>query len=321
MMPPTLLNRGFVMRAIPCLILLSTFTLSGCKWMERESRPVPVTPKNTIQGAPTVDNLVGYLNKQADRLTSLESNDVSLTAYVQKQRMPGLTGFMVCEKGRNFRLTGDALGSQYVDIGSNNNQFWFWVKDGEAPLYYCSYSDYEKGVKLPLPFQPEWVVQALGMAKYDPAKQYQVDVKQNTYELIENTTVQGQPVRKVTVFAAGQLRDENQPRVIGHIIQDANGKTICHATIKYVRTARYRTPEGESTVQYPSEILLEWPAEQMSMKMQIGKATVNKSITNEEASRYFTLPSWQGIKSVDLSKGIPRGNPTSRDIRQTGAFR
>lgn len=303
-----------------CFIAACLLPSLGCDSWRKRPGPNP-TPKDQAGpiGAPTADALVSYLNREADRLSVIESTDVSLVAHVNKSRMPGLTGFMVCEKPRNFRLTGDAIGTQYVDIGSNGDKFWFWVKDGDSPLYYCSYNDYEKGVQLPLPFQPEWVVQALGMAKYDPAKQYRMEVKQGTYELIENATVQGKAVRKITVFSAGQIADQSQPRVIAHVIQDAEtGKVICKATIRRMRHASYRAPEGDASVGYPSDVLLEWPAEQLTMTLKIGKATVNQRITNEESTRYFTLPNWQGIKAVDLARNRPSGSPTSRDVRQAG---
>ncbi len=310
------------MRKLGSLLLVACLLSSGCEFLRNNKKPNggggPPAPDR--MGAPSAENLVGYLNKQADKLSVIESTDVSLVATVNKQRMPGLTGFMVCEAPRNFRLTGDAISTQYVDIGSNGDKFWFWVKDGEAPLYYCNYTDYEKGVKLPLPFQPEWVVQALGMAKYDASRPYTVKQNGSTYELIEETTVQGMPVRKITVFAAGSLPDQSYPRVVGHIIQDANtGKTICHATVKRVRWAKYRSAEGETSVSYPSDVLLEWPAENLTMTLKIDKATVNQRIAPDASARYFTLPQWPNIRNVDLARYSPGGSPTSRsNIRQTG---
>jgi hypothetical protein len=310
------------MRVLVTCFVLCCLPLSGCEFLNRNKGKDNVNPpREQFSSTPTAENLVGYLNKHADQLSVIESSDVDLIAYVQKTRMPKLVGFMVCEKPRSFRLTGDVAGAQHVDIGSNGEQFWFWVKDGESPLYYCSYTDYERGVKLPLPFQPEWVVQALGMAKYDPAKQYRVEVKKGTFELIENTTVQGLEVKKITIFSAGQINDD-QPRVVGHLILDSkSGKTICQATIRRQRTATYKTAEGEARVSYPSDVLLEWPSEQLRMELKIGKATVNKRITNQEASQYFTLPKWPGIKAVDLARGVPSGSPTGRDVRQAGGFR
>ena len=308
-------------KPITCL-LLACLLLTGCEWLSRNKPNHPANPPGDRAAAPpTAEQLVSYLNKQADRISVIESTDITLVAHVDKKRMPGLTGFMVCEKPRNFRLAGDALSTQYVDIGSNGEQFWFWVKDGDAPLYYCSYNDYERGVKLPLPFQPEWVVEALGMAKYDPNKPYSVKVNGGNYELVEETTVQGQPVRKITVFAS-QVADETYPRVTGHIIQDARtGRTICHATIRRVRWANYRTAEGEARVSFPSDVLLEWPDEKLSMTMKIDKATINQKITEEAGRRYFTLPNWPGIKAIDLARYQPSGSPTSRDVRQAGGYR
>ncbi len=311
------------MRTITALILLSCLLTTGCEWLNRSKNNTKIEPpvKDLGYGPPAPESLVNYLNNKADQVAVLESNDITIVTHVQNRRMPGLTGFMVCEKPRNFRLQGDALSTTYVDIGSNNDQFWFWVKDGDAPLYYCNYSDYDRGVRLPLPFQPEWVVQALGMAKFDPNGKYRVEMKGNTIELIEDTLVQGQPARKITVFNARKITDPSQPQVIAHVVQDARtGKTICQATIKRIRYAGYRTAEGQGEVSYPSEVMLEWPSEQLSMTMKIGKASVNQRMTNADASRYFTLPNWQGLKRIDLAQLRP-GSPTSRDVRQAGGLR
>jgi hypothetical protein len=311
------------MRTFGSGLLLASLLVTGCESFKKKNNiGQDIRPRDTGFGTPTTENLVGYLNRQADRTSVIQSEDVDLVAFAQGKRLPGLRGFMVCEKPRSFRLTGDALSTQYVDIGSNGDRFWFWVKDGDSPLYHCSYTDYEKGVRLPLPFQPEWVVQALGMAKYDPAKTYKVEPKGGTIELTEETTVQGIPVVKATIFNARTVSDPTMPQVVGHAIRDArSGKTICQATIRRVRVATVRTQQGEQSIAYPSDVLLEWPAEQLSMTIKIGKATVNQRLSNEEMNRYFTLPNWPGIKQVDLARLPPPGNPTGRDVRQAGGYK
>ncbi len=167
------------MRILGSLLLPACLALTGCSWFNTKPKPNPTPAPVTANGAPKVDDLVGYLNREADRLAAIQSEDVDLTVKLPKgspmEAPPTMRCVMACEKPRSFRLSGAVLGTDYLDIGSNNDQFWFWVKDGaQQPLYYCNYTDYEKGVKLPMPFQPEWVVQALGMAKYDPSKPYRV---------------------------------------------------------------------------------------------------------------------------------------------------
>jgi hypothetical protein len=308
-------------------LLLSCVLLAGCGWLNRDKQTAkPAVAANG--GPPQAAELVSYLNREADRLATIESDDVDLTATVQdsggrQNRLPGLRCFLVCEKPRSFRLTGDAVGTNYVDIGSNNDQFWFWVKDGDKPpLYYCSYADYERGVKLPLPFQPEWVVQALGMAKYDPNKNYKVEAKGNTYELSEEAMVQGTLVRKITIFNGAKRPNESTPVVMGHVIQDAQtGQVICQATIRRVRSAGYRARQGEGTVNYPSDVLLEWPAEKMSMTLKIGKATVNQPIPSDKLATYFARPDWPNLIKIDIAHYQPGGAPTSRTIEQAGGYR
>lgn len=311
------------MRLLACWLTLGCLALTGCEsWKRKNQTEGPdLRPKDQAYGPPTTEKLVGYLNREADKLAIIESDDVDLVTHVQGKRMPKLVSFMVCEKPRGFRLMGDAAGSTWVDIGSNNDRFWFWVKDGDAPLYHCSYTDYEKGVPLPLPFQPEWVVQALGMAKYDPAKPYQIEPKGSTIELIEETKVNGVAVKKVTIFNANRPADRTQPQVIGHAIRDARtNKTICQATVKRVREVPVRTAQGEERVYYPSDVLLEWPAEQITMTIKVGKAKVNHRLTGEEHKRYFDLPNWPGIKTIDLARYSPGGSPTGRDVRHAGGL-
>ena len=305
------------MRNLGCWILVGCLTLSGCEWLKGNRDTTTKPGKEITGGTPSAERLVGYLNRQADRLAIIESDDVDVTAYVDKTRMPTLRSTLACEKPRSFRLMGEAVATQYMDIGSNQNQFWFWVKDGESPLYYCSYSDYEKGVRLPMPFQPEWVVEALGMAKYDPAKTYKVEQRGGSIELIERTTVQGLAVRKITVFASQNVKDASYPQVTGHIIQEEqSGKVICQATIKRMRQATYRATEGEVSVSYPSEIVLEWPSDKITINMKIGKATVNNKMSAEQGKLYFSMPTH--LKAVDLARLPPPGQPTGRELQQAG---
>jgi hypothetical protein len=302
------------MRNLGCWVLVGCLTLSGCEWLKGNRDTTTRPPKDMTGGPPSAEMLVGYLNRQADRLAVIESDDVWVTAFVNNTRLPQLKSIMACEKPKSFRLMGDNIGVTWMDIGSNGNLFWLWGKDGDAPLYYCSYSDFEKGVKLPMPFQPEWVVQALGMAKYDPKTAYKVEAKPGTYELIERTTVQGVPVQKITVFASQNVKDKSQPQVVGHLVKDEQtGKVICQATIKRMNSA---TVKGGAEVLFPAEVVLEWPTEKMKVDIKIGKATVNQPMAPDLAQRYFTMPTH--IKAVDLARLPPPGQPTGRELQQAG---
>jgi hypothetical protein len=66
-------------------------------------------------------------------------------------------GRIYAEKPKNFRMKVTFSGKDEVDIGSNQNEFWFWVRRNvDKHQYYCSYKDLNEGKvrMMPLPIQP-----------------------------------------------------------------------------------------------------------------------------------------------------------------------
>src|SRR5262249_27578444 len=128
------------------------------------------------------------------------------------------------------------VGQPTVDIGSNDQEFWYWISKAKPPyVFHCAYTDLDRGgVPLPFPFQPDMILAALGMAEYDPNKSYEVKTNPRTVELIDSTTVQGQPVQKVTVFNRNPA-SRDQPVVVAHVLRNAQGREVCSATVSEVR--------------------------------------------------------------------------------------
>src|SRR3954452_7310048 len=121
---------------------------------------------------PTVPALVAYLNDNADKVQAVQSTKVSIDCKQGNQSV-GLDGMLACQKPRNFRLKAKLLGQSGVDVGSNGEEFWYWISKDDPPyLYHCSYQELARGVSIPFPFQPDMIVAALGMASYNPNDRY-----------------------------------------------------------------------------------------------------------------------------------------------------
>jgi hypothetical protein len=253
---------------------------------------------------PTPDALVSYLNREASRLQSIDTRDLSIDVRAQGSSV-SLEGMLLCQKPRYFKLVGKKLGSQEVLVGSNAERFWFYVKrDPSDALFHCSYTDFDKGaVDLPFPFEPEWVLEAMGMGTLDPQGQFRVDEDRDTYRLIETANVRGQKVRKVTVFFKGQARDSHQPQVKARMMYDAQDRLICAATIKSV--SRIPIDRGSARPVYvtcPQIIKLEWPAQQTELVLDLGRMKVNSQLAMES----FQMPHL-GSRQVDLGRDRPTG--------------
>jgi hypothetical protein len=258
---------------------------------------------------PTAAQLVAYLNENAGRIQAVRCNRVAMDC-TQNNQAVGLDGSLVCQKPRNFRLKAKVLGQPGVDIGSNKDEFWYWIsKDNPPYVNHCSYQDLSRpgGVDLRFPFQPDMIVAALGMADYNPNGKYEV----KTYpqypkylELIESAvSPQGEPVQKVTVFRRDRVAT-GQPQVEAYALKDARGGLICKATIQEIQVTR----EG---VVLPRKVALVWPAQRIEIKLQLFDMQIVQ-IDPQQAERYFQRTDLSTLQSFDLARRVVDGPGAQR---------
>jgi hypothetical protein len=187
-----------------------------------------------------------------------------------------------------------AAGQPAVDMGSNSQEFWYWISKADPPyLFHCSHQDFSQGrARMPFPFQPDWVVEALGMGEYDPNRNYQVVAEPGTLKLVESAmSPGGQPVKKVVVFN----RAPTSVQVSAYLLQDASGKEICGA---YVQESAQDRATGAV---YPHKIQLVWPSEHIKLKMRLEDVTVNGGMDDTKSARLFARPMMRDIQAYNLA--------------------
>src|SRR5262249_39477038 len=207
-------------------------TVGGCRNLKERGNAYPTNGPRFTSSTPTAAELVSYLNENACRIHNLEFEDVEVDCSQGLQSFH-LRGHMAAQQPRNFRMQIQLAGSTAGDIGSNDQEFWFWVSKNEPPyLYHCSYQDFERGnVQLPFPFQPDWVIEALGLGEYQANKNYSVVPRGNTIQLIEAANAGGKLGKKITVFT----RNGNTGHVSQYVVLDAKNREVCTAQITRVQ--------------------------------------------------------------------------------------
>jgi hypothetical protein len=295
----------------PLLGLLALFVLvplSGCEWLkfgkEKDTAPKfsgPIPRRDKAE-------LVAYLNQQASLLRTVSYTDVSATIIENGGELGTLNDSeLYSAQPRYFRLIGKhTLGGRFVDIGSNDREFWMYAKPiGRDNFFYCSHDDYSRGAaQLPVPFDPDWVMMALGMTNYDPAAEYETQARdrEGTYVLYQKTTTRkGDPVTKATVFNV-DWNSGKQPAVKSHIIYDARNQVLCQASIKSVRTITTRSLDGNrpAMLQIPTQVVLSWPQQKFEMDMRLGGEKVNDDFS-DTAAKIFQRPKISGSTAIDLA--------------------
>jgi hypothetical protein len=306
------MRRVLTRRAFLGLLALS----AGCKLFNPTPDTVGPVGYNRTGGPPKADDLVAYLNRNAQPVTSVEAKDALVTARQAGEQPIDLTSYLACQKGArpgtppNFRLQSYVVGNEEVDIGSNNQEFWFWIKRAPQPyVYHCSYADFPEVAKrgaMPFPFQPEWVVEALGMAEYDPKAKYEVNESKTTYDLVQRSrSPHGNEVAKVIAFHKAPRAGQSQ--VAAYLIYEADEKgqypkdrpPVCSAFIEDSQAVSV----GGKTVVLPVKVRLSCPKEKVELTINLGKTKVNQPFGQTDPNILFTRRTLNSYKSYDLARG------------------
>jgi hypothetical protein len=283
--------------------------VAGCNsmgFLRNKDSGVGAIPSET----PTSAQLVRFLNRNAEKINVLECSDVTIDGKQGYQAAPTIYGDMVCQKPRNFRLQAKFVSNPAVDIGSNDQELWYWIGKADPHLFHVNYKDLPNVKEMPFPFQPDWIVEALGIGAYDENKSYKLSSTDTEWLLEEAaTSPQGQPVKKVTVFHKGTTRGST-PQVTAHRLYDDKGNLICAATILEVQ----QDPSTSAVV--PRKFVLSWPKEKMELKMTIGEVRVAKDLDPKRAESLFQRKGLSNLPSYDLARGAD--SPTG--VQRVGGF-
>jgi hypothetical protein len=267
---------------------------SGCVAIRTWFGCGPVGPAQcVIAEDATAQEIVVHLNENTHKLRGWRTTKAKI-ATRGNMLVPRVDASIYIESPRNFRLVADGpLGGKEVDFGSNAEQFWFWVKRNEDKQVIVASHDLgpERMRKFPFPFQPDWIMETMGVIEINPDEELSLEPgPPGSYlvSLIANrASPQGFKVRKVTVV------DRRSGVIHEHSLWDARSQLIAKATLsQYVR-------DKSSTALIPTKIELEWPQAQVGLTMTLAEVDVNPARFPASA---WTLPKFRDYEVLDLSR-------------------
>lgn len=284
------------MRRRVLLLILCTTALPGCKSLFNNSEH---SSGGNFTAPRSSNELVTYLNSKSGPIQTVESDNVDITVTQNGQPF-GLTGRLAFQKGRNFRMVASAVGSTEADLGSNDQEFWFWMKRNDPPdLFFCSYNDLPNAqVKLPL--QPDWIAEALCVQELNPAEYQMRDLKSGI-ELIKEVNVNGEKMYKGILIAKD---GPNSGRVVLHRLFRYTGNTsqeIWRAEIK-----EYQLQKDIGNYVVPYLVTVNCPEQKVSIEMKIKACKVNQL---QATPALFQKPT--GHQTRDIARLQPTGIPNT----------
>ncbi|MGB7344570.1 MAG: hypothetical protein WBD20_10175 [Pirellulaceae bacterium] len=295
------------MRTLSWILMIAVGFVSGGATCARRDLPIAYPPAPAILNeTPSAVEVAAAVNRTS-RITMLSTNSASVEVLTMPN-LPKLNATLSAQRDKNFRLKASlpiVLGSG-MDLGSNDQVFWFEVPDGigmSKTLYYASHDQYRQQLnRAVLPVDPTWVMDALGLIQLDP-----------------NTIVAG-PVRRPD----GRLETRNTMHLPSGMYQRV---CLIHPTAGYVTNQYLYAPAGNlvasseaSNFQYYDEYQCAMPhtvtinlqpsaGPSLGMKIDVGAYAINQILSGDP--QLFTMPQ-TASKAVDLtqiaaasSNGVP----------------
>ena len=291
-MPPIDVRRKFSRCWYGAMLMLTIVASSGAScspgWRNPWATLGPPAPSVLATGA-SVPEIIAAVNQNTARIQTYTANNATLTV----PGMPGpmLQGNIAIERPQRFRLrAGTALTGPELDLGSNEQLFWFWVKRNVPPaLYYTRHEQYmTSAARQVLPVEPSWLMDALGLITLDPNAAYEGPFARSdgSMELRGQISTPSGTMTRVVVV------DPNRAWVLEQHLYDPAGKPVASAVAQ-----RHRY-DPINQVSLPERVAINVPGAQLALTLDMGQIAVNQPVGD---AQMFALPVIDGFPAVDLS--------------------
>lgn len=287
-------------RRLPLAFLLTLTVVSsaGCRFLPDYRMPWAPTAPVVFTAPPTADDIVRAVNSNSAPIRQLSSDSASVTAA----GFPPLRADLAFERPRRFRMRASLIGPE-LDVGSNEELFWMWVKHSPEPGVF--YAQHERFAKSParqlLPLDPSLVVDSFGLLQLDPLAAYDAPRSLGNHKLEIRTRIpspDGDMTRVMVVH-------DTYGWVLEQRIFDPRGQLIATAV------ASQHRHYPEVGVSLPHHLDLQLPAAQLNLSVSVRNFRINQLDGNPD--QLWTLPQLEGYPLVDIAdpRNLPPVAPAS----------
>jgi hypothetical protein len=269
------------------ILILTVASGTSCP---RGLQPVAAPPV-VFSGEPSLAGLIAVINQNRIRINSLYSTQVKLSGT----GFPTMRASLAIGTSRQVRLrAGMGISGSELDLGSNEQIFWVWLKRSQPPATYFGYHDRYAGSALRhiFPVRPEWLPEALGLVYIDPAGQHHGPYARADGRVEVRSTVptpEGQMTRVLVIHkTSGWVQEQH--------LFDQQGRSIARA----YNTNHLRDPISGATL--PRRTILHWPATSMELTVDLNDLQINPT---QLGADLWTKPNYPGFPDVDVTQPSP----------------
>lgn len=157
-------------------------------------------------------------------------------------------GFLLYEKDKNFRMIQKSFLGTELDMGSNNDHFWFWSKRMKPNHLYYSKHENAMNTGLRTPFNPIWIMEILSLSAEGMVYTY----KDQVAVIKEEINTEGRLVKNI------KLIDVLNKRIIGYYVYEGD-KILVSAEVKgFHKHKNTYIPSKIETIWFEEDMVVWW---------------------------------------------------------------
>lgn len=304
--------------------LLALLVGTGCRALGVSDLAGPAPLAAKPQPNIALDAMIDRHNQNAAKLDRLRA-ETSVSIKGEDSGGGGTHGHMALERPHDFKLDLQAgFGRDVADVGSNDDQFWVWTSKSPEKAIYVGYYDDAGDLPAELIFQPEWIVEALGVREIPDQERSRITIKKGETpetQILVHRRVNGKGQQSVKET----IVDRGTGQILEHRFYGRDGRNL----LARVETTDYRRvplPAGDGGAAGASEVLLPHrikltatppQQERFQMDMSLSGIKANPTFTEEQRQTYFSVPNKPGYKVVNINEEYESRPPSSTTVRST----
>ncbi len=249
----------------------------------------PATPEHPAMAD------IRAMKEMVARINTMECN---IKVTVQAQIAISLRGFIAMEKPKRFRFLINRRwsGSNEFDMGSNDEEFWFWSRRMKPSALYWATHENAHNTRLKTAFNPIWMMESMtGVLDTE-------NVEIEKYKEFWKITKKDIGAREQKVLRITLLDPKKKVVVASYVVDEMTGKPISTSEV-----IDWRQSDEFGYIAKTLKII--WHNENIALRLELQEPKINQPVE----SKHWLMPNRTpkvdiAIKEVDIAKKLSKSS-------------
>ena len=274
--------------AVLALVSLAVSGGASCPHVIRGYQVGTMPLPRTLPPQASLEQVIAAVHDNTDRVRSV----MAPQAVLLVPGVPRLSARVACEPPRRFRLQAHtSITGPELDIGSNDDLFWLWLRQHKPPIVaFCRHDQYaQSAARRLLPIRAEWMPELLGLVRFRPEDQHQ-----GPFPMADGRI----EIRTRIATADGDLFKSTVLDATNGLVAEQHLFTAAGERVASVRTSRHRV-DPPSGAALPHKVEVSWPTSQVEFTLELSGLTTNAPTA--DPMQLWQMPAYPGYEPVDLA--------------------